>query len=72
MNRDLYISALCIVFFSVGFSLLVDLILWLQGRPTITDFLRQNPSIWWYPVLILQSLIIVLSYHLFRREFPGQ
>jgi hypothetical protein len=71
MNRDLYLWALCIVFSTIGFVLFVDLILWLHARATITDFLRVNPGLWWYPVLILQSIIILLSYHLFRREFPG-
>lgn len=44
--------------------------LWLsrRGLPTITQFLRQNPGWFFYPLFLLQAFSWMLTYHLFAEK----
>lgn len=48
-----------------------DVYLWQQGRPLITEYLRQHPWSFWWSALTLVIGVTVLALHLFVQASNG-
>lgn len=64
-NSKLYLAVLCLIGAVILVGGLGDFILFLCKKPTITDFLRDNPEYFWVPVMVIVGAIVLLAIHLF-------
>ena len=46
----------------------VDTILWVRGRESISHYLREHPAWFWYPACLLVVFLLHLATHLFVRS----
>ena len=60
-----WISLVVAIFFSLVAVGVIDLSLSSAGRPTVTQFLRESPGWYFYPLAIFQVYASILGMHLF-------
>jgi len=65
MAKLLLICALGCIAFGVLGAGLGDFLLWLNGRETISQFLRDEPRWFWVPVAITVVFLVGLAIHLY-------
>jgi len=54
-----------LLFFGLSAIGLLDAFLYVRGKTTVTSFLRTEPSLFFYPLAVLQTWIAILAIHLY-------
>jgi hypothetical protein len=49
-----------------------DLVLWITGRPTISDYLRTQPGEFWSTAALILVLSAILAFHLYGASWWGK
>lgn len=63
--EDVYAGTLFALCAVIAWAGAVDCYFWLDGQPTLTDFLRAHP-IWYYvPLVAILFFVALLTTHLF-------
>lgn len=61
-------AVLTIVFLTLVGALVLDWGLWLRGLPTVTQLLREQPALYFWPAGLMIVFLAGLAAHLFLRE----
>ena len=64
MARDVVIALLCLVALAVLLAGAADVGLWLDGRETVTQWLRKNPEWYFIPLVVVAAFFAALGIHL--------
>lgn len=65
LEATVYKLAVAVVFGVIAGAGLYDLTLALEGRYTVSDFLRERPSWFWWPALAALAFLVGLYLHLY-------